>query len=153
MPIPDASPCANRYPLDLRELLEEWHVPDVRHAGGEYEWLPAQFTHPVDQPPSHFEACPRDLVVVQVRDSGTGIGDAVRDKIFDPFFTTKRAGTGLGLSICREISDFHGAQLSLTPRPDRFGTIAQAEFPVVDDPAEIARHRSGVETYLTTLPT
>jgi signal transduction histidine kinase len=93
-----------------------------------------------------------DLVVVQVKDRGTGIGDAVRGKIFDPFFTTKRSGTGLGLSICREISDFHGARLFLTARPDSFGTIAQAEFPVVNDPAQIARHRNGIESYVTSLP-
>jgi PAS domain S-box-containing protein len=35
-----------------------------------------------------------------VRDTGTGMDDAVRARIFDPFFTTKEAsrGTGLGLS-------------------------------------------------------
>ena len=51
-------------------------------------------------------------VVVEVRDSGSGIPEEVRNKIFDAFFTTKPVGigTGLGLSIChRLISEMGGA--------------------------------------------
>jgi two-component system cell cycle sensor histidine kinase/response regulator CckA len=39
-------------------------------------------------------------VLIEVKDTGTGIPKKVKDKIFDPFFSTKEigAGTGLGLS-------------------------------------------------------
>jgi two-component system, NtrC family, sensor kinase len=55
-------------------------------------------------------------VEIRVRDNGTGISDAVRDKIFEPFFTTKPAGagTGLGLSLSYDIVvKQHGGQLAV----------------------------------------
>ena len=58
-----------------------------------------------------------------MRDNGTGISDAVRDKIFEPFFTTKPAGegTGLGLSLSYDIVvKQHGGQLSLDSRIGEF---------------------------------
>ena len=46
-----------------------------------------------------------DRAEIRVRDNGTGITPAARDKLFTPFFTTKPPGegTGLGLSISHEI--------------------------------------------------
>ncbi len=74
-------------------------------------------------------------VIVRVVDEGPGIDPSVRAKIFEPFFTTKPAGTGLGLPICREIADFHRARLTLLPRTNFGGTVAEVEFPAhVADP-------------------
>jgi len=55
-------------------------------------------------------------VRAEVRDTGTGIPDEIRDEIFEPFFTTKREGegTGLGLSIVRNIVDNHQAEIRVT---------------------------------------
>jgi signal transduction histidine kinase/ligand-binding sensor domain-containing protein len=46
-----------------------------------------------------------DKVEIRIRDNGSGIPEAIRNKIFNPFFTTKPTGqgTGLGLSISYEI--------------------------------------------------
>ncbi|SDY71109.1 sensor histidine kinase [Hymenobacter psychrophilus] len=55
-------------------------------------------------------------VEIRVRDNGTGIPAAVRQKIFQPFFTTKPAGegTGLGLSLSYDIiTKGHNGTLSL----------------------------------------
>jgi PAS domain S-box-containing protein len=62
-------------------------------------------------------------VEVTIRDTGTGIEEAIRHRIFDPLFTTKPAGMGMGLSICRRIIEAHGGRLSASP-----GTPHGTEF-------------------------
>jgi signal transduction histidine kinase len=46
-----------------------------------------------------------DWAEIQVRDTGTGIAENIRDKVFDPFFTTRPfgKGTGQGLAIARSV--------------------------------------------------
>jgi two-component system, NtrC family, sensor kinase len=46
-----------------------------------------------------------DWVEIEVRDTGTGISEDIRDKVFDPFFTTRPVGkgTGQGLAIARSV--------------------------------------------------
>ena len=52
-------------------------------------------------------------IKISVKDNGSGIPDAIKDKIFQPFFTTKPTGqgTGLGLSLSYDIVKAHGGEL------------------------------------------
>lgn len=57
-------------------------------------------------------------IVLQVRDSGTGIAQELLPKIFDPYFSTKsgpdsmgQGGTGIGLSSCKQIIDAHSGRI------------------------------------------
>ena len=54
-------------------------------------------------------------VVIDVRDTGSGMPPEVAKRLFEPFFTTKPAGlgTGLGLSICRRIVHETGGTISV----------------------------------------
>jgi signal transduction histidine kinase len=49
---------------------------------------------------------------VRIKDSGSGIDEAMVEKIFDPFVTTKNEGTGLGLAVVRQIIEEHGGTIS-----------------------------------------
>jgi PAS domain S-box-containing protein len=64
-------------------------------------------------------------VVIEVRDNGRGIPDALQSRIFEPFFTTRDvgAGTGLGLSICHGIVTSSGGTLSVVSQVGRGSTF------------------------------
>jgi two-component system NtrC family sensor kinase len=82
-----------------------------------------------------------ERVVIEVRDDGSGIPDAVRSRIFEPFFTTKEVGrgTGQGLAISRSIvTEKHGGTLTFTTAPGE-GTTFRVELPVSRAPCEPKR--------------
>ena len=62
-------------------------------------------------------------VEIRIRDNGTGIPLAVKEKMFNPFFTTKPAGegTGLGLSMSHDIVvKQHGGKIDVDTEPGEF---------------------------------
>jgi two-component system, NtrC family, sensor kinase len=54
-------------------------------------------------------------LLIAVKDNGSGIPEAIKEKIFQPFFTTKPTGqgTGLGLSLSYDIVKAHGGELKV----------------------------------------
>jgi signal transduction histidine kinase len=67
---------------------------------------------------------------VSVRDSGTGIALAIREKVFEPFFTTKEGGTGLGLALAQRTIEEHGGTIRI--EDGNPGTIFVIELPVMN---------------------
>lgn len=53
----------------------------------------------------------RQELLLEIKDSGPGIVDHVKEQIFVPFFTTKNKGSGIGLSLSRQIMVQHGGDL------------------------------------------
>jgi signal transduction histidine kinase len=52
-------------------------------------------------------------VVLEVKDTGPGIPDAIRARLFEPFVTHgKPHGTGLGLAIVKNIAEAHGGSIT-----------------------------------------
>jgi signal transduction histidine kinase len=57
-------------------------------------------------------------VAWEVRDSGPGIPEELRDDFFTPFFTTREKGTGLGLAFVRDIVRDHGGDIAVDRGPE-----------------------------------
>ena len=77
---------------------------------------------------------PARYVVVVVRDHGTGVDAATRERMFEPFFTTKPTGkgTGLGLSLAMSIAKAHGGGIDLESEVGR-GCTFSVYLPAVGD--------------------
>jgi len=76
----------------------------------------------------------KKCVTIKVKDNGTGIPDAIKDKIMQPFFTTKPTGegTGLGLSLTYDIVvKGHGGNIDVISRENE-GSEFVIKLPVND---------------------
>ncbi len=77
----------------------------------------------------------RELVCIEVTDSGGGISREDISKVFEPFFSRKKGGTGLGLFVSESIVQRHHGRISVFSTPD-VGTTFRVYLP-------IARPRKG----------
>ena len=59
----------------------------------------------------------KDMAVVTLSDTGTGLTEEDLDKIFNLDFTTKEQGLGLGLALSHEIIKAHGGEISVQSTP------------------------------------
>ena len=51
----------------------------------------------------------RNVVILEVRDNGSGVSDQDKLRLFEPYFSRKKTGTGLGLAIASTVvADHHG---------------------------------------------
>lgn len=75
-------------------------------------------------------------VAIEVRDTGTGMTDEVRERLFEPYFTTKSAhgGTGLGLSSVYAIVTNMGGRVEVESRVGE-GTTMRVLLPALSESA------------------
>ena len=73
----------------------------------------------------------KQIVQIDLSDTGSGIPEENQEKIFEPFFTTNPKGTGLGLSITQQIITAHKGNIKLTSFPG--GTTFHIQLPIAED--------------------
>jgi signal transduction histidine kinase/CheY-like chemotaxis protein len=82
-------------------------------------------------------------VVVEVRDTGSGMNPEALAKVFVPFFTTKAAGigTGLGLAICHRIVTGLGGEITVDSKVG-VGTTFRVFLPLAKAGATVQNAKS-----------
>jgi len=71
----------------------------------------------------------QDHVLLEVKDTGTGISGENLSKIFEPYFTTKEFGSGLGLTVVFKIIREHLGEISVQSKVGE-GTTFSMMFPI-----------------------
>ncbi|MET0280401.1 MAG: ATP-binding protein [Steroidobacteraceae bacterium] len=83
-------------------------------------------------------AGPRNLVSVDVIDTGGGMDEETRRRCLEPFYTTKgERGTGLGLAMVYGVMQRHGGEIDIRSAPGA-GTTIQLSFAVAEASAQSA---------------
>ena len=85
-----------------------------------------------------------DEIIVEIKDTGTGIAPEHHKHIFDPFFTTKPTGTGtgLGLAVCYGIITAHDGRIEITPNGGQ-GTCVRITLPISLESGVTRRESTG----------
>ena len=107
---------------------------DAMPLGGKLSVEARNFTVQENCAAMHPKVSPGPYVILEVRDTGTGIPPAVRDRVFEPFFTTKEPGkgTGLGLSTALLIVKGYGGFIQVESQVSK-GTAFRVYLPASPD--------------------
>jgi signal transduction histidine kinase/CheY-like chemotaxis protein/HAMP domain-containing protein len=77
-------------------------------------------------------------VLLEVRDTGTGMDEETRRRCLEPFYSTKGAGgTGLGLAMVFGVMERHGGQVEIDSEVGK-GTVMKLIFPIRHGETEAA---------------
>ncbi|HVD99384.1 MAG TPA: HAMP domain-containing sensor histidine kinase [Cytophagaceae bacterium] len=70
-------------------------------------------------------------VLIEIKDNGMGIPDAIRDKVFLPNFSTKETGSGIGLAVAKRGVEHAGGRIWFETKTGE-GTSFFIEIPLVN---------------------
>jgi two-component system cell cycle sensor histidine kinase/response regulator CckA len=95
----------------------------------------------------------RPGVLIQVRDTGSGMNRDTQSRMFEPFFSTKETNVGLGLTAVYGIVKQSGGRVEVASRPGQ-GTVVRVHLPLAvpahhtEQPLSKAVTAKGDETVL-----
>jgi len=106
------------------KLVVEFHAPTTLDSVGGRKQLAAR-----------AEANAQARIAWEIRDSGPGVPDEIRDKIFTPFsqvdnrYDRQAGGTGLGLALVQGLAHLHGGRTWIESE-EGVGTTVFVYFPL-----------------------
>jgi two-component system, OmpR family, sensor histidine kinase VicK len=74
-----------------------------------------------------------EVVVVKVKDTGTGIDANILPRLFTKFATSSSEGIGLGLYICKNMVEAHGGKIWAENNPDGKGATFAFSLPCLNN--------------------
>ncbi|MFP4600748.1 MAG: ATP-binding protein, partial [Persicimonas sp.] len=103
---------------------------DAMAEGGELTIEASKVDGLPEAAPAEKRSRPSSYVRIRVRDTGTGMDEAIRARIFEPFFTTKSKGygTGLGLATVADLVERNHGFIRVDSAPG-VGTVFELYFP------------------------
>jgi signal transduction histidine kinase len=69
-------------------------------------------------------------VIVEIKDTGSGIPEENLERVFQPYFSTKETGTGLGLAIVKKIIEDHEGFIAINSEVGK-GTTMSVHLPAL----------------------
>jgi two-component system sensor histidine kinase PilS (NtrC family) len=72
----------------------------------------------------------QDRVEINIKDTGHGIPEDIKQKMFLPFYTSKQKGIGLGLAIVQKVIVSHGGSIEVDSKEGE-GTIFSITLPAM----------------------
>jgi len=116
-------------PSELREALINlvFNAVDALPQGGSITFV----TRSIPAPVAAINGDSARRLQIEVRDTGTGMDEKVRQRCLEPFFSTKslQGGTGLGLAMVYGMVQRHEGHIEIDSAPGR-GTCFRLTFPI-----------------------
>ena len=115
--IPQPLLCVHGDPSQIHQLLQNLIANGLKFRRDGIPPLITIHSHPV----------PNNMVRLDVRDNGIGIGTEYHEQIFTMFkrlhSRTSYKGTGIGLAICKKIVQRHGGDIGVKSKPGEGSTF------------------------------